>query len=167
MKRRCLWTVVTLILLTVLVVGVRQAPPLPLQLIASYQIVTTQTVASIMFTNTTGKPLLCGRNSTVHLVATDGEMTRAFNNNSTSDPLLVQPGQVGSYSLSFPTNTIRFQVTTEFISFSWRWLPLWIAPTRLIPDSLARKVQARFERTSARFALRAPEIEVKELKGRD
>src|ERR1043165_6452362 len=87
MKGRCLWTVVTLILLTVLLVGVRQGSPLPLQLIASYRIVSTQTVASIALTNTTGRPLLCGRNSTVHLFAIDGEMTRAFNNNGTFDPL--------------------------------------------------------------------------------
>ena len=129
--------------------------------IPTYHAGRTQILVSVVFTNTSRRPLVCARNSNVRRLTPDGWTTSIFNNVSEPDPLIVRPGHVGSYQLRLPPDTERFQITTHFSAMSWQWLAVSSLPAKWIPDSVGRNLGERFVRSTRFFPISTPEVSVK------
>jgi hypothetical protein len=92
-KRSPLWIVGAIILIgTVCLVwfvfGVSRSPELTIA-ISNYHTVRTQILVSVVFTNTSGRALVCAANSSLERLTPGGWTTSNFNNLSKPDPLTV------------------------------------------------------------------------------
>lgn len=92
----------------------------------------------MVFTNTSGRPLVCARNSLVERLTPDGWITSTFNNFSKPDPLTVRPGQVGRFDLRVAPKTTRVRITTQISPMGWHWLLLSRVPEEWIPHSIGK-----------------------------